>query len=77
MSSVAVFASHCGPCVDVALASATTTEAIKAAKQMPSPAAAMPIAALQPRNPTLRARIGYPHESRFDSEKAHTVVIRC
>jgi hypothetical protein len=69
--------SHCGPCVDVTLSSASATESIKAAKPLTSAASAASTSELQPPVPHLRASVAYRHNRRFISEKPYTVVIRC
>jgi hypothetical protein len=69
--------SHCGSCVDVALASSSATASVKAAKRTSSSPAAIFFAELRPPVQNLRARISHQHAKRFISEKSHTVVIRC
>jgi hypothetical protein len=72
-----VSSSHCGPCVDVALAAPSAIEAIKAAKRSPSAPAAISTAEHRPRLTHSRAEVAYQRTTRFNSEKSHTVVIRC
>jgi hypothetical protein len=78
--AIPVSSSHCGPCVDVVLttsSASSATEAVKAAKRTPSAPAAISTAELRPRVPHLRASVAYQRTTRFNSEKPHTVVIRC
>lgn len=75
--AIPVSSSHCGPCVDVGLSASSATEGIGPAKRTGTAPAAIPVAALAPPMPDLRAAISYRHASRFTSEKPHTVVIRC
>jgi hypothetical protein len=75
--AIPVSSSHCGPCVDVALSASSAAERFAPAKRGGPAAAAIPIAALTPPIPHLRAGLSNQHSPRFISEKPHTVVIRC
>jgi hypothetical protein len=69
--------SHCGPCVDVAFASSSTVVTDKTTKPTPSPPATISTTPLRPPALHQRATIAYRHTTHFNSEKPHTVVIRC
>jgi hypothetical protein len=69
--------SHCGPCIDLALASSTATEGIQAAKRTPSALAGFTLPEHHLPIPHRRAAISYARTTAFASEKTHTVVIRC
>jgi hypothetical protein len=72
-----ISSSHCGPCVDVALGAASTSEGIAAAKRLGNTFATTFIAALAPPPRHARAVLMDCHAIGFSSEKPHTVVIRC
>ena len=55
--AIPVSSSHCGPCVDVVLATSSATEAVKATKRTPSAPAAVSAPELRPRVPYLRASV--------------------
>jgi len=75
--AIPVSSSHCGPCVDVVLTSSSALEGNKAAKRASSAALASATVELHPPVRELRASIAYRHFTRFNSEKPHTVIIRC
>jgi len=75
--AVPISFSHCGPCVDVALAASSASEGVIVAKRPAPPPAAIPIAGIAPPVPRLRFSDAYRPTTGFISEKAHTVVIRC
>jgi hypothetical protein len=70
-------ASHCGPCVDVALTAPAAAKGAATAKRAGAAPAAIVIATPRPPMPHLRAAISLRHSTPFISEKPNTVVIRC
>ncbi len=70
-------ASHCGPCVDMALTASSATEGVTLAKRPAPTPAAIPIAAIAPPVPRPRLSDAYRPTTGFISEKPYTVVIRC
>ena len=75
--AIPVSSSHCGPCVDVVLTSSSAIGGDKAAKRAPAAPVANFTVELRPPVPPQRASIAYRHTTRFNSEKPHTVVLRC
>jgi len=72
-----VSSSHCGPCVDVALATSSVDEAVAAAKPTGPAPATVPVAGCALSVSRLLAATSHLPTTRFISEKPHTVVIRC
>jgi len=72
-----VSSSHCGPCVDVALAASLVDGAVAAAKPMGPAPATVPVAGLAPPVSRPLAAASHLPTTGFISEKPHTVVIRC
>jgi hypothetical protein len=70
-------ASHCGPCVDVALTTPAAAKAAASVKRAGAAPVAIAIATPRPPMPHLRAAISLRHSTPFISEKPNTVVIRC
>jgi hypothetical protein len=75
--AIPVASSHCGPCVDVALATAASTKSTDAAKRAQATTTAIATAEPRPPIPHLRVSVAYQRVTRFSSEKPYTVVIRC